>query len=76
MSTSVGEVTESVAICSHNTTYSKNFVFPEILHVFYGILTFFCITFDALEMRLIVTDVVLTITQISIKNQTFHFLKS
>ena len=37
-------------------------MFPEILHVFYGIVTFFCITFDALQMRLIVTDVVLTIT--------------
>ena len=37
-------------------------MFPEILHVFYGILTFFCITFDALQMRLIVTDVVVTLT--------------
>ena len=55
-------MTESVTMCSHNTTYSKNFVFPSILHVFYGILTFFYITFDALQMRLIVTDVVVTIT--------------
>jgi len=31
-------------------------------HVFYGILTFFCITFDALEIHLIVTDVVVTLT--------------
>ena len=46
------------------TPRSKNFVFPEILHVFYGILTFFCITFDALQMRLIVTDVVVTLTLI------------
>ena len=37
-------------------------MFPSILQVFYGILTFFCITFDALEMHLIVTDVVVTLT--------------
>ena len=41
-------------------------VFCVILHVFYGILTFFYITFDALQMRLIVTDVVVTITKFSI----------
>ena len=43
-------------------------MFPEILHVFYGIVTFFCITFDALQMRLIVTDVVLTITEQYVRN--------
>ena len=37
-------------------------MFPSILHVFYGILPLFYITFDALQMRLIVTDVVVTIT--------------
>ena len=37
-------------------------LFPSILHVFYGILTLFCITFDALQMHLIVTDVVVTLT--------------
>ena len=36
---------------------SKNFVFPSILHViWYDIVTFLCITFDVLQMHLIVTD--------------------
>ena len=40
--------------------------FPQFLHVFYGILTFFYVTFDALQMCLIVTDVVVTITKFSL----------
>jgi len=34
----------------------------SIVHVFYNIVTFLCITFDALQMHLIVTDVVVTLT--------------
>jgi len=37
-------------------------VFLSILHVFYDILMFLCITFDALQMHLIVTDGSVTLT--------------
>jgi len=48
-------------------------VFPSILDVFYDILTFVCITFDALQMHLIVTDVVVTLT-LSWTNCCSHFV--
>jgi len=31
-------------------------VFPSIVYVFYNIVTFVCITFDALQMHLIMTE--------------------